>query len=51
MPHPRKPVSPFRYFNSSPEVTRSGSLLRGFEDRLSAFQSGLVAPLISRSFM
>jgi hypothetical protein len=22
MPHPRKPASPFRYFNSSPEVIR-----------------------------
>jgi putative transposase len=22
MPRPRKPTSPFRYFNSSPEVTR-----------------------------
>jgi putative transposase len=22
MPRPRKPVSPFRYFNSSPEVIR-----------------------------
>lgn len=27
MPRPRKPVSPFRYFNSSPEVFRLGAMM------------------------
>jgi putative transposase len=27
MPRPRKPASPFRYFNSSPEVIRLGVLM------------------------
>ena len=27
MPRPRKPASPFRYFNSSPEVFRLGVLM------------------------
>ena len=27
MPRPRKPASPFRYFNSSPEVIRLAVLL------------------------
>ncbi len=47
MPRPRKPASPFRYFNSSPEVIRSGVLmyvrfalsLRNVEDLL--FERGI----------
>ena len=30
MPRPRKPASPFRYFNSSPEVIRLVVMMMGW---------------------
>jgi len=55
MPRPRKPSSPFRYFNSSPEVIRLVVMicvrfplsLRNVEDLL--FERGIDIPLRSRT--
>jgi putative transposase len=53
MPRPRKPSSPFRYFNSSPEIIRLAVMmyvrfplsLRNVEDRYSSGESTFITKL------
>ena len=53
MPRPKKPSSPFRYFNSSPEIIRLVVMmyvrfplsLRNVEDLLADFQAAVHAAL------
>ena len=56
MPRPRKPASPFRYFNSSPEIIRLVVMmyvrfplsLRNVEDLLSERRIDICVEMVSR---